>query len=61
MKTETVLSTNEMRDDMLRYDGPLTEEVAPNDLNSPRISQMAHDAVFKYQPYTASTSQSTEK
>ncbi|MDO8603843.1 MAG: hypothetical protein Q7K40_00290 [bacterium] len=50
MKTGIVLPTNEMRADMPSYNGPLVEETAPNPLTSKRISQMAHDAVFKYQP-----------
>ena len=50
MKKGKGLPTTEMRDDMPRYDGPLIEEVAPNSLTNKRISELAFQSVFMFQP-----------
>ena len=35
---------------MPRYEGTLVEEIAPNSLTDARISEMAFESVFQYQP-----------
>ncbi len=50
MKKRNDVPTTEMRDHMPRYDGALVEETAPNSLTDVRISEMAFESAFRYQP-----------
>ncbi len=50
MSERKVLPTNEMRGDVPLSPGSCAEEIPPNDLNDKRISQLAHQSVFAFQP-----------
>lgn len=50
MKKGIVLPTNEMKESHLVIDGSFLEEIPPNGLDNPRISELAFQAVFMFQP-----------
>ena len=50
MKKGTVLPTKEMSDVNLIIGKSFSEEIPPNELNNPRISELAFQSVFMFQP-----------
>lgn len=61
MKKGIDLPTTEMRGDMPFVVGSYTEENPPNDLNDKRISELAYQSAFAFQPEGSCTAPKVEK